>query len=118
MTVGCYVRVSTSEQNLDRQLTSTSNYAQNELGASLAEIETYRDKSTGTDTDRSGYRGLMADIEAGTIDAVVVHDTTGWRDRFRISTGPSNASPGPGRSSISSGTTSRRSPARTTRWPG
>lgn len=76
MTVGCYVRVSTGDQNLDRQLTSTSEYAQDELGTDLAEIVTYRDKSTGTDTDRSGYRDLMADVDAGEIDAVVVHDTT------------------------------------------
>jgi len=76
MTIGCYVRVSTSEQHLDRQLTSTNEYAQDELGADLSKIETYRDKSTGTDTERTGYRELMADIDAGKIEAVVVHDTT------------------------------------------
>jgi DNA invertase Pin-like site-specific DNA recombinase len=69
-------RISTTDQNLDRQLSSTSDYAQNELGADLANIKTYRDKSTGTDTDRSGYRELMNDVEAGAVDAVVVHDTT------------------------------------------
>jgi DNA invertase Pin-like site-specific DNA recombinase len=76
VTVACYVRVSTADQNLDRQLSSTSEYAQNELGADLADVETYRDKSTGTDTDRSGYRELMNDVEAGAVEAVVVHDTT------------------------------------------
>jgi DNA invertase Pin-like site-specific DNA recombinase len=76
MQVACYVRVSTAEQNLDRQLTATSDYAQEELGAELVEIETYQDKSTGTNTDRSGYRQLMTDVEAGNIDAVVVHDTS------------------------------------------
>jgi DNA invertase Pin-like site-specific DNA recombinase len=76
MQVACYVRVSTAEQNLDRQLTATSEYAQDELGADLGAISTYRDKSTGTNTDRSGYRELMVDVEAGDIDAVVVHDTT------------------------------------------
>lgn len=74
MPVGCYVRVSTADQNLDRQLESTADYAQDELGADLATIETYRDKSTGTNTDRSGYRELMADVEAGDVDAVVVHE--------------------------------------------
>jgi len=64
------------DQNLDRQLSSTSDYAQDDLGAALADIETYRDKSTGTDIDRSGYRELMADVDAGDLDAVVVHDTT------------------------------------------
>ena len=76
MQVACYVRVSTAEQNLNRQLTATSEYAQEELGAELVEMETYQDKSTGTNTDRSGYRQLMADVEAGNIDAVVVHDTS------------------------------------------
>jgi len=74
--VGCYVRVSTTDQNLDRQLTSTSDYAQDDLGASLQDIETYRDKNTGTNTDRSGYRDLMADVEDNNLDAVVVHDIT------------------------------------------
>lgn len=74
MNAACYVRVSTADQNLERQLQSTSDYAENDLGADLADIETYRDKSTGTNTDRSGYRSLIADVEAGDIDAVVVHE--------------------------------------------
>jgi DNA invertase Pin-like site-specific DNA recombinase len=36
----------------------------------------YRDKSTGTDTDRSGYRSLISDAEADEIDAVVVHEVS------------------------------------------
>jgi hypothetical protein len=73
MAVAVYVRVSTADQNLDRQLERTSEYAQDRLGADLAEIETYRDKSTGTNTERSGYRELMADVEAGEVDHVVVN---------------------------------------------
>lgn len=69
--IGCYCRVSTEEQSLDRQLTATSDYAQEQLGAELAGIETYRDKSTGTDTSRSGYRALMDDVEAGDVEIVV-----------------------------------------------
>jgi len=76
MNVGCYVRVSTTDQNLDRQLSATSEYAQSELEADLGAIQTYRDTSTGTDTDRSGYRDLMADVKSGDLDAVVVHDTS------------------------------------------
>lgn len=76
MQVACYVRVSTAEQNLERQLTATSEYAQEDLGAELIEIETYQDKNTGTNTDRSGYRQLMTDVEASNIDAVVVQDTS------------------------------------------
>ncbi|PSP81425.1 resolvase [Halobacteriales archaeon QS_1_68_20] len=74
MPVACYVRVSTADQNLDRQLTATTEYAQDDLGAELSEIETYRDKSTGTNTDRSGYCELMADVKAGDVDAVVVQE--------------------------------------------
>lgn len=72
-TVACYCRVSTSEQNLDRQLTSTSEYAEREFDAGVDDLEIYRDKSTGTDTARSGYREMMDDAESGAFDAVVVH---------------------------------------------
>lgn len=72
--IGCYCRVSTADQNLDRQLESTHDYAQSELGADLTEIETFRDKSTGTTTDRDGYRELMEHVDAGDVSAVVVHE--------------------------------------------
>lgn len=75
MEVACYVRVSTDDQNLARQLEATHDYAQ-DLGANPSEIETYRDKSTGTDTDRSGYRDLMAAVDDGVYDAVVVHSVS------------------------------------------
>jgi len=68
-----YVRVSTPDQNLDRQLESTHEYVQNEIGTNLDEIQTFRDKSTGTDTERSGYREMMEAVEQGDIDHVVVH---------------------------------------------
>lgn len=74
MNVACYVRVSTANQNLDRQLQSTTDYAINELGGNLANISTYRDKSTGTNTERSGYREMMGVVDAGGVDAVVVHE--------------------------------------------
>lgn len=74
--IGCYCRVSTADQNLERQLDSTTSYAENELDAELREIEVYRDKSTGTNTARDGYRRLMSDVEADEIDAVVVHETS------------------------------------------
>lgn len=69
--IGCYCRVSTEEQSLERQLTATTEYAREELGAELAEVETYRDRSTGTNTSRSGYRSLLEDVEAGELEAVV-----------------------------------------------
>ncbi|GGM46359.1 recombinase family protein [Haloarcula argentinensis] len=71
--IGCYCRVSTQEQSLDRQLESTQEYAEGEFDADLGGLRFYRDKSTGTDTDRSDYQQMMTDAESGEIDAVVVH---------------------------------------------
>jgi DNA invertase Pin-like site-specific DNA recombinase len=76
VTVACYTRVSTADQSLDRQLTATREYAADRLSADLGDLEVYRDKSTGTDTGRSGYRSLMSDAEAGEVDAVVVHEVS------------------------------------------
>lgn len=69
---GVYLRVSTEEQSLHRQQTKTTEYVQERLGGELGEIEYYRDKSTGTNTDRSGFRRMMSDAENNEIDAVVV----------------------------------------------
>jgi DNA invertase Pin-like site-specific DNA recombinase len=71
--IACYCRVSTGDQNLDRQLERTSEYAQREFAVTPAELAIYRDKSTGTDIARSGYQALMTDVEESEIDAVVVH---------------------------------------------
>jgi len=76
MTVATYVRVSTTDQNLDRQLTATHDYATDELGAEPSDVQTYRDKSTGTNVARSGYQSLLEDAGAGEIDAVVVHEVS------------------------------------------
>lgn len=72
MTTACYVRVSTTDQNVDRQLEKCGEYSHFDLDVALDEMNVYRDKSTGTDTERSGYRELMADVESGEVDAVVV----------------------------------------------
>lgn len=71
--IGCYCRVSTEDQSLDRQLTSTQEYAENEFSAGLGELRFYRDKSTGTNTERRDYQQMMDDAQCGEIDAVVVH---------------------------------------------
>ena len=73
MAIATYCRVSTADQTLTRQLESTHTYATEQLDASLNEIRGYRDKSTGTNTERNGYRDLMADIQDGTI-TIVVHE--------------------------------------------
>lgn len=69
-----YVRVSTADQNLERQLTSTREYAENSIGADVVRV--YDDKSTGTDVSRDGYQDLIADVEAGEIDHVVAHQVS------------------------------------------
>jgi DNA invertase Pin-like site-specific DNA recombinase len=71
--IACYCRVSTADQNLDRQIEATQRYARDTLGADLADIEVYRDKSTGTNTERSGYREMMEDVEGGDAEAIVVN---------------------------------------------
>ncbi|WP_262181343.1 recombinase family protein [Haloarcula laminariae] len=76
MAVATYVRVSTTDQNLNRQLQATHDYAVDELGVEPPAIEVYRDKSTGTDVERSGYQELISDAEDGRLDAVVVHEVS------------------------------------------
>jgi DNA invertase Pin-like site-specific DNA recombinase len=75
-TIACYCRVSTADQTLDRQLTATHEYAEREFDVDLADLVVYRDKSTGTNTDRSGYKELMATAADGDLDAVVVHSVS------------------------------------------
>jgi hypothetical protein len=41
VTVACYTGASTADQNLDRQLTATQEYAADRLGADLADLEVY-----------------------------------------------------------------------------
>lgn len=72
MDVAAYCRVSTADQSLERQLTATNEYAQDRLGAEPTDVVTYRDKSTGTDTARDGYRDMVDAVEGGEHDAVVV----------------------------------------------
>lgn len=71
-----YHRVSTEDQDLDRQRDSTAKYVLTHLDADLSKLHRYEDKSTGTNTDRSGYIELMSDIESGKIDVVVAHSVS------------------------------------------
>ncbi|ELZ96093.1 resolvase [Haloferax mucosum ATCC BAA-1512] len=59
--IACYTRVSTTDQNLDRQIDATQQYARETFGVGLDELEVYRDKSTGTETNRSAYKRMMSD---------------------------------------------------------
>ncbi|MDB9301253.1 recombinase family protein [Halorubrum ezzemoulense] len=72
--IGIYVRVSTEDQSVERQLEATTEYADSRLGAGVDELEIYRDKSTGTDTERSGYQDMMDDLEE--LEIVVVKSIT------------------------------------------
>lgn len=72
MNIAAYVRVSTEHQSLNRQLEVTHEYVSREWDTSPS--ETYRDKSTGTDTDRSGLRSLLADVDE--YDVVVVNSVS------------------------------------------
>lgn len=74
--IACYCRVSTDAQNMDRQLEATREYAQREFDASVSDLEIYRDKSTGTNTNRDGYKTMIDDAESGALDAVVVNSVS------------------------------------------
>lgn len=74
MAIATYCRVSTDNQTIERQVESTTRYATEQFDTPLNEIHGYRDTSTGTNTERGGYRDLMAAVEAGEIAAVIVHE--------------------------------------------
>jgi DNA invertase Pin-like site-specific DNA recombinase len=74
MDVACYVRVSTPDQSLDRQLEATHEYTDRQFDTTP--VDTYRDKSTGTDTDRSGLREMLGAVDVGSYDAVVVNSVS------------------------------------------
>ncbi len=74
--VAGYVRVSTTEQNLDRQLERVAAYAARTFVIEDTDIDVFRDKSTGTDIARDGYQQLMDTADDGDIDAIVVHQVS------------------------------------------
>ncbi|MFC7074684.1 recombinase family protein [Halovenus rubra] len=71
MEVATYVRVSMEEQSLERQLKKTHEYSQRHFDT--PPTETYRDKSTGTNTDRSDFHQMLNDVENGKYDAVIAN---------------------------------------------
>jgi len=70
MQVARYHRVSTDQQNLDRQTSATADYCDRHFQE--AEREAFADADTGTDTDRDGYERLLDRVDDGEFDAVVV----------------------------------------------
>ena len=75
-TIAGYARVSTWEQTLDRQLTGIFEYAEREFGADRSAVTIYRDKSTGTDVERTGYQEIMQRVDDGEIDVLVVYEVS------------------------------------------
>ena len=80
--IAIYVRVSTDDQSVERQLRTTKQKAE-QIGDELtadsktdAVIKTYRDKQTGTNTDRDGYQELMHDVKTAGFEAVVVDEVS------------------------------------------
>lgn len=71
-----YARVSTDEQNLDHQRDNLWDYATEELDIDPADLVVLSDEATGTTTDRSDYRELMARVRDGDLDRVVVREVT------------------------------------------
>lgn len=72
VTVARYHRVSTEHQVLDRQTTATEDYVDEHFPN--AEVRTFADADTGTDTDREDYQRVMSAAENGEVDVVVVKD--------------------------------------------
>jgi DNA invertase Pin-like site-specific DNA recombinase len=72
--IAAYARVSTTDQNLDRQLEAIDNYARETFDT--GDVTYYTDKSTGTDVDRSGYRELMEAVERGNHSTVIAHQVS------------------------------------------
>jgi len=70
MKIARYHRVSTDDQSLERQVQATDAYIDNLFDK--ASVQTYTDASTGTNTAREDYQRLMADVEEGLIDLLVV----------------------------------------------
>ena len=69
MTTAIYCRVSGQKQNLAGQKREISKWLD---GHGIKDAVWYTDKSTGTNTDRSGFQELQADVFSGTVKTIVV----------------------------------------------
>jgi len=98
--IHAYARVSTPDQSLKRQVHSIIPYAENNFDADVDEwgledladyvaeaspsvspievgdVVLHFDRSTGTNTSRDGYRGLLDSVRDGDVDAVVTHSVS------------------------------------------
>jgi DNA invertase Pin-like site-specific DNA recombinase len=78
-----YARVSTADQDLDHQTENLWEHATGDLGIDPDCIDVLADESTGTNTDRSGYRELMERVRTGDVERVVVREVTRIGRNFR-----------------------------------
>ena len=71
-----YARVSTTDQELSHQVDGLRDYAIDELGIAPADLDVLCDESTGSDTDRAGYRQMMKQVGNGDVEAVIVRSVS------------------------------------------
>ena len=67
-----YARVSTEQQDIEKQIEQLSNYTDRHYPESNPSL--FKDESTGTNTERSGYKRLMDSVEE--FDVVVVRSVS------------------------------------------
>lgn len=65
-----YHRVSTEHQSLERQVQATDRYISEKFDD--ADVKTFTDASTGTNTERDDYLEMMAMVDEGEFDIVVI----------------------------------------------
>jgi DNA invertase Pin-like site-specific DNA recombinase len=71
-----YARVSTQDQDLQHQQENLWSYATDELDIEPQNLTVLKDKATGTNTDRSGYREMLELVRDGEVQQVVVREVT------------------------------------------
>lgn len=69
--IGCYCRVSTEDQSLDRQREKTAEYATDNFDVEAQGLQFYMDTSTGTDIARDGYHEMLEDVKGGEVSIVI-----------------------------------------------
>lgn len=74
-TVIRYHRVSTHNQNLERQTSATEEYVADEF-TDAEHVRPLADADTGTNTDRDDYQRMMDEVKSGGVRAVVIKDMT------------------------------------------
>lgn len=69
-----YARVSTADQDRERQLEECTEYVLNRYDVNRGEIRYFEDTGSGGDTEREAFQKLLDAAESGSIDSIVVHE--------------------------------------------